>query len=197
MELAHASYKFQQQCNRTQAILEAYISQMPCEMDENCAGIDIVEIDPNVTDNVPSEIDNEDELSEAFLNSGSSTCKDRQSLECTVVNNESFNFNENKTVSQDILVACENTDNCENVIFIKQESHTAVLETVKDATSEDHNTLRGKLTLKKIQSNITTDNNTETKKGKPRLNFNYYVKETINGEKVNHYLLIRDNILFM
>lgn len=186
MELAHASYKFQQQCNRTQAILEAYVSQVPCEIDENCTQIDMVEINSNVTDIAPNEVDNEDEFSETFnLNSGSPSCENQQSLECEVEKVESFNLNENKTVLENTLIACEDDSNIsENMIFIKQESYSTVLEAAKVAASDDNDKLCQKLEGKRKQSHLT-DNASETKKSMSRLNFNYYVKETVNGEKVN------------
>lgn len=167
MELAHTSYRFQQQCNRSQAILDAYISQIQNDDSEQLDMIQIDEIDIQNTDkNFPEIFDTNSlgETSDNGLNSG---------------NVDDFKDNEN------LFLAEENVE--EDITSVKSEKLEVELDAVKVASSEENTKLKERLALKRMKSNVSSASNGSFngKKRAPQLNFSYYAKETITGEKVS------------
>lgn len=177
MDLAHTAYRFQQQCNRTQAILEAYVSQIPCdEDDENCSQINMMDIDSH-------QVDNKEDLLETLNSDSASPTNQEQEIEIdnAVLKTESHDTSETKSFLKNSFVPCEDNSSSESTIFIKQESHSKVLDTSKIAAAEESIKLPQTFVLKRTRSDSTHNN---PRKSKPRLNFGYYIKETVDGEKV-------------
>lgn len=164
MELTHTSYRFQQQCNRSQAILEAYVSQIQNDTEQ----LDMIQIDEIDIQNT------ERSFPEIF---------DTNSLGDTNDNGLNADFKDN----ENLFLVEENVE--EDITSVKSEKLDVELDAVKVASSEENTKLKERLALKRMKSNSSSTSN-RSHNGKKRvsqLNFSYYAKETITGEKVSQF----------
>lgn len=172
MALAHSSYKFQQQCNRSHTILQAYVSHASREA-ELITQSDEIPLD----EDQPSE--NETDLTDFF---------NEESLSPNIQRDkESVDMFEHEPLQTVVELADFPEDLGTETIEVKTDAgnvpNDIFLNAVEVAASEDNMKLRQRIVLKRMQ-NSNAQNNIVYRKRATRLNFNYYVKETASGEKV-------------
>ncbi|KAF2905164.1 hypothetical protein ILUMI_01010 [Ignelater luminosus] len=178
MELAHTSYKFQQQCNRSQEILEAYILQLQAkDFDEEaqCNKETPEEVLEYLHSNLSPTNDETNELLQVAVESVVDEVKELES-NCT---NDKDCLDDSLGLSSDSNFPDSSCVNPENVLIKTEVKDEPILDAAKVAASEDNVRLRQRLAIKRMKA----EGNSK-KGGQPAIGFSYYLKMNETGEKL-------------
>lgn len=174
LELAHTSYKFQQQCNRSQAILDTYISQ-----------IELIKVEPNTMETFPESAllitkDKHNEADAMHLLDSSSLLGETLANDLS----NSLSCNGNLEIPLEVNLQNSNLENLNDVddVCMKDEEISGPLEKETKST-------------RKVARNKQTETNMKHKK--PRSRFSHYLKVNENGEKVSVVRFVKKLILLI
>lgn len=189
MELAHTSYKFQQQCNRSQEILEAYVLQLQAkDFDEEaqCNKETPEEVLKYLHTNLSPTNDETNELLQVAVESvvdevkklGNNCTNDKDCLDDSLGLSSDSNFPDSSCV------------NPENVMIKTEIKDEPIFDAAKVAASEDNIRLRQRLAIKRMKAE-----GSGKKSGQPAIGFSYYLKMNETGEKVRKQHIINNRYL--